>query len=109
MFEKGWNPKLPVYNLKKDLVDMHPTASRFKILLYKVRHISNQSMNDAFEYSKQKRDKSYKTPELKVGDFMLVLTLSFNNNKGPKKLKHSFAGSFIIKSLCGTNAVKVEL
>ncbi|MBW0520978.1 hypothetical protein O181_060693 [Austropuccinia psidii MF-1] len=26
MMEKGWNPKLPVDTLKKDLVDIHPTA-----------------------------------------------------------------------------------
>ncbi|MBW0574611.1 hypothetical protein O181_114326 [Austropuccinia psidii MF-1] len=36
IMEKGWNPKLPVDTLKKDLVDIHPTASRFKLLLDKV-------------------------------------------------------------------------
>ncbi|MBW0578503.1 hypothetical protein O181_118218, partial [Austropuccinia psidii MF-1] len=29
MLEKGWNPKLSVDTLKKDLVDIHPTASSF--------------------------------------------------------------------------------
>ncbi|MBW0567088.1 hypothetical protein O181_106803 [Austropuccinia psidii MF-1] len=38
MLEKGWNPKLPVDTLRKDLVDIHPTASSFKLLLDKVRH-----------------------------------------------------------------------
>ncbi|MBW0532589.1 hypothetical protein O181_072304 [Austropuccinia psidii MF-1] len=76
MLETGWNPKLPV--------DIHPTASSFELLLDKVRHHANQSMNDAFEYSKQKRDKSHKTPEFIVGDLILVSTLSFNNIKGPK-------------------------
>ncbi|MBW0537827.1 hypothetical protein O181_077542 [Austropuccinia psidii MF-1] len=38
MLEKGWNPKLPVDILKKDLVDIHPTASRTKLFLDKVRH-----------------------------------------------------------------------
>ncbi|MBW0548063.1 hypothetical protein O181_087778 [Austropuccinia psidii MF-1] len=66
-------------------------------------------MNDAFEYAKQKWDKSHKTPEFNVGDLILVSTLSFNNIKGPKKLKDSFAGPFIIKALHGTNAVQVEL
>ncbi|MBW0545005.1 hypothetical protein O181_084720 [Austropuccinia psidii MF-1] len=28
MSAKGWNPELPVYTLKKDLVDIHPTSSR---------------------------------------------------------------------------------
>ncbi|MBW0534347.1 hypothetical protein O181_074062 [Austropuccinia psidii MF-1] len=49
------------------------------------------------------------TPEFKVWDLILVSTLNFNNIKGPKKLKDSFAGTFIIKSLHGTNAVQVEL
>ncbi|MBW0554401.1 hypothetical protein O181_094116 [Austropuccinia psidii MF-1] len=66
-------------------------------------------MNDAFEYGKQKWDKRHKTPEFKVGDLILVSTLNFNNIKGPKKLKDSFAGLFIIKALHGTNAVQVEL
>ncbi|MBW0592682.1 hypothetical protein O181_132397, partial [Austropuccinia psidii MF-1] len=109
MLEKGWNPKLPIDTLKKDLVDIHPTASSFKLLLDKVRHHANKSMNDAFEYAKQKWDKSHKTPEFKVGDLILVSTLNFNNIKGPKKLKDSFAGPFIIKALHGTNAVQVEL
>ncbi|MBW0540770.1 hypothetical protein O181_080485 [Austropuccinia psidii MF-1] len=107
--EKGWNLKLPVDTLKKDLVDIHPTASSFKSLLDEVRHHANQSMNYAFEYAKQKWDKSHKTPELVVGDLILVSTLSFNNIKGPRKLKDSFAGTFIIKALHGTNAVQVEL
>ncbi|MBW0517434.1 hypothetical protein O181_057149 [Austropuccinia psidii MF-1] len=80
-----------------------------ELLLDKVRHHANQSMNDAFEYAKQKWDKSHKTPEFKVGDLILVSTLNFNNIKGPKKLKDSFAGPFIIKALHGTNAVQVEL
>ncbi|MBW0582423.1 hypothetical protein O181_122138, partial [Austropuccinia psidii MF-1] len=29
MLEKGWNPRLPYDTLKKDLVDIHPTASSF--------------------------------------------------------------------------------
>ncbi|MBW0580657.1 hypothetical protein O181_120372, partial [Austropuccinia psidii MF-1] len=56
-----------------------------------------------------KWDESHKTPEFKVGDLILVSTLSFNNIKGPKKFKDSFAGPFNIKALHGTNAVQVEL
>ncbi|MBW0558364.1 hypothetical protein O181_098079 [Austropuccinia psidii MF-1] len=88
MLEKGWNPKLTVNPLRTDLIDIHPAASSFKLLLDK--------------------DKSHKTPEFKVGDLILVSTLSFNNVKGPKELKDSFAGPFIIKALNGTNAVQVE-
>ncbi|MBW0530011.1 hypothetical protein O181_069726 [Austropuccinia psidii MF-1] len=95
MLEKGWNPKLPVDTLKKYLVDIHTTSSRFKLFLDKVRHHANQIMKDAFEYAKQKWDISHKTPEFKVGDLILVSTLDFNNIKGPKKLKDPFAGPFI--------------
>ncbi|MBW0562021.1 hypothetical protein O181_101736 [Austropuccinia psidii MF-1] len=85
MLEKGWNPKLPVDTLNKDLVDVNPNASSFKLLLDKVRHHAKQSMNVAFEYAKQKWDKS------------------------PRKLKGSFSGPFIIKALHETNLVQVEL
>ncbi|MBW0573462.1 hypothetical protein O181_113177 [Austropuccinia psidii MF-1] len=63
-------------------------------------------MNDAFEYAQQKWDKSHKTPEFKIGNLILVSTLNFNNIKGPKKLKDSFSGKFIIKAFHGTNAVQ---
>ncbi|MBW0491933.1 hypothetical protein O181_031648 [Austropuccinia psidii MF-1] len=66
-------------------------------------------MNDAFEYAKLKQDKSHKTPEFKGGELIIASTLSFNNIKGPKKLKDAFEGPFIIKALHGTNAVQVGL
>ncbi|MBW0520065.1 hypothetical protein O181_059780 [Austropuccinia psidii MF-1] len=109
MLEKGWNPKLPVDTLKNDFVDIHPTASRFKLFLDKLRHHSKQKMNYAFEYAKQKWDKSDKNPEFKVGDLILVSALNFNNIKGSKILKDSNAEPFMIKALHGKNAVQVEL
>ncbi|MBW0521767.1 hypothetical protein O181_061482, partial [Austropuccinia psidii MF-1] len=109
MLEKVWNPKLPVDTLKNDLVDIHPTASSFKLLLDKIRHHANQSMNDAFEYTKQKWDQSHKTPEFKVVYLILASTLNSNNIKVPNKLKDSFSGPFLIKAFNGTNAVQVQL
>ncbi|MBW0568409.1 hypothetical protein O181_108124 [Austropuccinia psidii MF-1] len=109
MLQKGWNPKLPVDTFNKDLVDIHPTASSFKLFLDKVRHDENQSMNDSFEYSKQKWDKSHKIPEFNIGYLILVSTLNFNNIEGPNKFKDSFSGPFIMKALHGTNAVQAEL
>ncbi|MBW0546225.1 hypothetical protein O181_085940 [Austropuccinia psidii MF-1] len=87
MLEKGWNPRLPADTLRKDLIDIHPTASSFKIKLDKVKHHAKQSMNDAFEYAKQKWDKSHKVPDIKV----------------------AILGPFIIAALHGTNAAQVEL
>ncbi|MBW0506124.1 hypothetical protein O181_045839 [Austropuccinia psidii MF-1] len=109
MLEKGWNTRLPADTLRKDLIYIHPTASSFKIMLDKVKHHSKQSMNDAFDYAKQKWDKSHKVPDFKVGDPVLVSTLNFNNIKGPKKLKDCYVGPFVIVALHGTNAVQVEL
>ncbi|MBW0572819.1 hypothetical protein O181_112534 [Austropuccinia psidii MF-1] len=45
MLEKGWNPRIPYYTLKKDLVKIHPTASSFKSMLYKSRHHANNVCN----------------------------------------------------------------
>ncbi|MBW0502697.1 hypothetical protein O181_042412 [Austropuccinia psidii MF-1] len=42
MLEKGWNPRLPADTLRKDLINIHPTASSFKIMLDKVKHHAKQ-------------------------------------------------------------------
>ncbi|MBW0542529.1 hypothetical protein O181_082244 [Austropuccinia psidii MF-1] len=89
MLEKRWNPILQADTLRKDLIYIHPTASSYKIMLEKVKHHAKQSMDDTFDYTKQKWDKSHKVPNLKVGDLVLVSTLNFNNIKGPKKRKDS--------------------
>ncbi|MBW0502937.1 hypothetical protein O181_042652 [Austropuccinia psidii MF-1] len=109
MLEKGWNPRLPEDMLRKDLIEIHPTASSFKIMLDKMKHHEKRSMNDAFDYAKQKWHKSHKVPDFKVGDLVLFSTLNFNNIKGPKKLKYSYVGPFVISALHEINAVQVQL
>ncbi|MBW0546067.1 hypothetical protein O181_085782 [Austropuccinia psidii MF-1] len=101
MLEKGWNPKLPVETLEKDLFDIHPTASSFKLFLDNVRHHANQRLTYLFEYAKQKWDKTHKNPEFKVSNLILVSTLNFKYIKGPEKFEDSCAGTFIIKGLNG--------
>ncbi|MBW0586181.1 hypothetical protein O181_125896 [Austropuccinia psidii MF-1] len=98
MLEKGWNPRLPYDTLKNYLVDIHPIASRFKIMLDKARHHANRCMQDSFKYAKERWDKRHKPPYFKVEDFLLVSTLNFNNIRVPKKLKDSFSGPFMIKA-----------
>ncbi|MBW0563294.1 hypothetical protein O181_103009 [Austropuccinia psidii MF-1] len=107
ILEKGWNQRLPEETLRKDLIDIHPTASSFKIILEQVKHHAKQSMTEAFDYAKQKWDKSPKVPQFKVGDLVLVSTLHFNNIKGRDKLKDSYIGPFTIVALHGTNAIQV--
>ncbi|MBW0528813.1 hypothetical protein O181_068528 [Austropuccinia psidii MF-1] len=66
-------------------------------------------MEDSFAYAKNKWDKSHATPDLKVGDLVLVSTTNFKKIKGCKNPKESFAGPFVIKGLHGKNEIEVEL
>ncbi|MBW0565752.1 hypothetical protein O181_105467 [Austropuccinia psidii MF-1] len=109
MLEKCWNPIIPYDTLKTYLVVIRPTASSFKLMLYKARNHANRFMQDSFKYAKEKWDKSHKPPEFKIGDLFLVSTLNFNNIKGPKRLKDPFVGPFRIKALHRPNAVQLEL
>ncbi|MBW0524209.1 hypothetical protein O181_063924 [Austropuccinia psidii MF-1] len=55
--EKGWNTKLPQDSLRKDLVELHPTAASFKGMLDKARKHALSFMEDSFSYAKDKLDK----------------------------------------------------
>ncbi|MBW0569239.1 hypothetical protein O181_108954 [Austropuccinia psidii MF-1] len=81
ILEKGWNPKLPQDSLRKDLIEIRPTAASFKVMLDKARKHAVRCMQDSFEYAKVKWDKSHATPDFKVGYLVLVSTTNFNNIK----------------------------
>ncbi|MBW0497889.1 hypothetical protein O181_037604 [Austropuccinia psidii MF-1] len=81
ILKKGWNPQLPQYSLRKDLVETHPTAASFKEMIKKARKHVVRCMEDTFAYSKDKYDKSHATPGFKVGDLVLAPTTNFNNIK----------------------------
>ncbi|MBW0514782.1 hypothetical protein O181_054497 [Austropuccinia psidii MF-1] len=66
-------------------------------------------MKDSFKYEKERRHKSHKPPDFKLGDLVLVSTLDLNDIKGPNKSKDTSAGPFMIKALHGPNAVQLEL
>ncbi|MBW0583051.1 hypothetical protein O181_122766 [Austropuccinia psidii MF-1] len=68
ILERGWNPKLTQDYLRKDLIEIHPTASSFKGMLDKARKHAVRCMEDSFAYAKDKWDKSHATPDFKVGD-----------------------------------------
>ncbi|MBW0500282.1 hypothetical protein O181_039997 [Austropuccinia psidii MF-1] len=109
IFEKGWNPRFPYDTFRNYLVDIHPTASSFKIILDKAIHHANRCMQYSFKYAKRRWDKCHKPPDFKIGNLVLVSTLNFNNIKGPKIFKDSFARSFMIKALHQLNSVQLEL
>ncbi|MBW0520670.1 hypothetical protein O181_060385 [Austropuccinia psidii MF-1] len=73
ILEKGWNPKLPQDSLRKELVEIHPTASGFKGMLEKARKHAVRCMKDSLAYAKAKWDRSHATPYFKVGDLVLAL------------------------------------
>ncbi|MBW0478160.1 hypothetical protein O181_017875 [Austropuccinia psidii MF-1] len=106
---KGWNPRLTQDYLRKNLVELHQMAASFRRILEKARKHAVRHMEDSFAYAKDKWEKLPATPHFKVGDLVLVSTTNFNNIKGCKKLKYSFAGTFGIKDLHGENSVEVEL
>ncbi|MBW0508131.1 hypothetical protein O181_047846 [Austropuccinia psidii MF-1] len=108
ILEKGWNPKLLQDYLRKDLVEIHPTAASFKGMLDKTRKHAVRCMEESFAYAKDKRDKSHATPDFNVGDLVVVSTTNLNKIKGCKKVKESFSGTFAIKALHGENSVEVE-
>ncbi|MBW0533596.1 hypothetical protein O181_073311 [Austropuccinia psidii MF-1] len=64
---------------------------------------------EAKEYNRQRWDKSHMEPDFREGDQVLVSTPSFNNLKGPKKMRDSFVGPFTIIKLIGKNAVEAKL
>ncbi|MBW0542118.1 hypothetical protein O181_081833 [Austropuccinia psidii MF-1] len=72
MLEKRWKSSLPADTLRKDLIDIHPTAYSFKIMLHKMKHHTKQSINDTLDYSKQKLDKGNRVPDYKVGHIILA-------------------------------------
>ncbi|MBW0508179.1 hypothetical protein O181_047894 [Austropuccinia psidii MF-1] len=109
MLEKGLNPIISYDTSKKDLEDIHPTASRFQTILEKARHHASRCIKDSLKYAKERWDEGHKPPDYKVGDLVLVSTPNFNNIKGAKKMKDSFAGPFMIKALHQPNVVKLEL
>ncbi|MBW0521371.1 hypothetical protein O181_061086 [Austropuccinia psidii MF-1] len=101
LVEKWWNPPLPVDQLKKNLLTIHPTAKHFHDMWKGVCDTASRFIAEAKEYIKQRWDKSHMEPHFKEGDQVLVSTLNFNNLKGPRKMRDSFVGPFIIMKLIG--------
>ncbi|MBW0498853.1 hypothetical protein O181_038568 [Austropuccinia psidii MF-1] len=48
ILEKKWNPKIPQDSLRKDLVEIHPTAASVKVMQEKARKHAVRCMEDSF-------------------------------------------------------------
>ncbi|MBW0491007.1 hypothetical protein O181_030722 [Austropuccinia psidii MF-1] len=51
MLEKGWNLRLPAETLRKDLININPTASSFKMMLLNMK---NRSGTRVIKYQNSK-------------------------------------------------------
>ncbi|MBW0467776.1 hypothetical protein O181_007491 [Austropuccinia psidii MF-1] len=109
LVEKGWNPLLPVDQLKKNLLNIHPTAKDFHDMWKRDCDTAARCIAEEKEYNKQRWDKSHMEPDFKEGDQVLMSTLNFNNIKGPRKMRYSFLGPFTSIKCIGKNAVEVKL
>jgi hypothetical protein len=109
LLEKGWIPNLPKDFIKQGQKDIHPTAGTYTKMFDNARKNAEQCIVESTNYNKEKWDKNHKEPEFKVGDQVLNPTTNFTNLAGPKKMRDSFAGPFVIKALHGKNAVEVIL
>ncbi|MBW0514598.1 hypothetical protein O181_054313 [Austropuccinia psidii MF-1] len=108
-FNHEWFTLIPALELAYKTTVHSSTASSFIMILDKVKHHEKQRIYDAFDFARQKWDRSHKVPDFKIGDLVLVSTLNLNNIKGPKKLQDSYVGPFVIVALHGTNSAQVEL
>ncbi|MBW0484172.1 hypothetical protein O181_023887 [Austropuccinia psidii MF-1] len=85
--EKGWNPLLPVNNLKQLFLTIHPAAKDFHHMWKRACDPSAGCIAEEKEYNKQRWDKSHMESDFKEGDQVLVSTLNFNNLKGSKRMR----------------------
>ncbi|MBW0537518.1 hypothetical protein O181_077233 [Austropuccinia psidii MF-1] len=109
LVEERWNPLLPVDHLKKNLPTIQPIAKDIHDMWKRACDTASKCIAEAKEYNNQRYDKTHMEPDFKEGDQVLVSILSFNNLKGPKKMRDSFVGPFTIIKLIGKNAVEVRL
>ncbi|MBW0461855.1 hypothetical protein O181_001570 [Austropuccinia psidii MF-1] len=87
LVEKGWNPLLPVDQLKNNLLAIHPTAKDFHDMWKRACETPSKCIAEAKEYKKKSYEKTHIEPDFKEGNQVLVSTLSFKNLKGPMEMR----------------------
>jgi hypothetical protein len=109
LLEKGWIPNLPKDFIKQEQVDIHPTSGTYAKMFESARKHAEQCIIEPTNHNKERWDRTHREPEFKIGDQFLISTANFTNLTGPKKMRDSFAGPFVVKALHGKNAVEVLL
>ena len=107
--ERGWIPNMPVTTILSKTVHIHPTSESFFEMMQKAEQYAQLCIKESTEYNKSRWDKSHKEANIQIGDQVLISTVNFNNLEGPRKLRDSFIGPFIVKAFHGPNAIEVIL
>ncbi|MBW0465766.1 hypothetical protein O181_005481 [Austropuccinia psidii MF-1] len=73
ILEKGYNPKLPQDSSRKDLVEINPTASSFKVIKAKARKHAIRCMEDPFCICQRQMGQITCHPRFQSGRFITCI------------------------------------
>ena len=109
--ERGYTPRVPRMLLNKHISEpkIHPGAERLNNMLVLARTHAKECIDTAFEYAKERWDKTHKESPIQVGDLVMVSTINFTNLQGARKLQDAFVGPFPVIRKHGPNVVELEL
>ncbi|MBW0490800.1 hypothetical protein O181_030515 [Austropuccinia psidii MF-1] len=86
LVEKGWNALLPVYNLKKIILTIHPTAKDFHVMWNRECETAERCIALVQEYKKQSHDNTNKEPDFREGDQVLIDREKFSGGKTDRRI-----------------------
>ncbi|MBW0481485.1 hypothetical protein O181_021200 [Austropuccinia psidii MF-1] len=72
LVEKGWNPLFPVDHLRKNILNIHPTAKDFHDMWKRACDTAAKCIAEDKEYHKKRYDKTHMEPDFKEGDQVLT-------------------------------------
>ena len=109
--ERGYIPNAPrvLLNSKLGKLDIHPASSSFSHMQAMARAHAEDCIEQAFQYEKNRWDKTHKESDIEVGDQVLLSTINFNNLNTNIKLKDPFVGPFIVLKNVGPNTLELDL
>ncbi|MBW0503554.1 hypothetical protein O181_043269 [Austropuccinia psidii MF-1] len=78
LVEKGWNTLLPVDNLKKNLLTIHPTAKDFHEMWKRAWDTASKCIAEARKYNKQRYEETHMEPSFRENEVEVRLTEEFS-------------------------------